>query len=80
MCLGIPMKVVEVHGDRGMVEIGGVKREASFQLLENVKIGEYVLVHAGYAINKIDEEEAQETLDLLREIAIEMEKDDEVHR
>jgi hydrogenase expression/formation protein HypC len=80
MCLGIPMKVVEVHGDRGMVEIGGVKREASFQLLENVKVGEYVLVHAGYAINKIDEEEAQETLDLLREIAIEMEKDDEVHR
>ena len=43
-------------------------------------MGEYVLVHAGYAINKIDEEEAQETLDLLREIAIEMEKDDEVHR
>jgi hydrogenase expression/formation protein HypC len=80
MCLGIPMKVVEVHGDRGTVEIGGVKREASFQLLENVKVGEYVLVHAGYAINKIDEEEAQETLDLLREIAIEMEKDDEVHR
>ncbi len=80
MCLGIPMKVVEVHGDRGIVEIGGVKREASFQLLENVKVGEYVLVHAGYAINKIDEEEAQETLDLLREIAIEMEKDDEVHR
>jgi hydrogenase expression/formation protein HypC len=80
MCLGIPMKVVEVHGDKGMVEIGGVKREASFQLLENVKVGEYVLVHAGYAINKIDEEEAQETLDLLREIAIEMEKDDEVHR
>lgn len=80
MCLGIPMKVFEVHGDRGIVEIGGVKREASFQLLENVKVGEYVLVHAGYAINKIDEEEAQETLDLLREIAIEMEKDDEVHR
>jgi hydrogenase expression/formation protein HypC len=80
MCLGIPMKVVEVHGDRGMVEIGGVKREASFQLLENVEVGEYVLIHAGYAINKIDEEEAQETLDLLREIAIEMEKDDEVHR
>jgi hydrogenase expression/formation protein HypC len=74
------MKVVEVHGDRGIVEIGGVKREASFQLLESVKLGEYVLVHAGYAINKIDEEEAQETLDLLREIAIEMEKDDEVHR
>lgn len=80
MCLGIPMKVVEVHGDKGIVEIGGVNREASFQLLENVKVGEYVLVHAGYAINKIDEEEAQETLDLLREIAIEMEKDDEVHR
>lgn len=79
MCLGIPMKVVEVHGDKGIVEIGGVNREASFQLLENVKVGEYVLVHAGYAINKINEEEAQETLDLLREIAIEMEKDDEVH-
>jgi hydrogenase expression/formation protein HypC len=73
------MKVVEVHGDKGIVEIGGVNREASFQLLENVKVGEYVLVHAGYAINKINEEEAQETLDLLREIAIEMEKDDEVH-
>lgn len=80
MCLGIPMKVVEVNGDRGIVEIAGVKREASFQLLENVKVGEYVLVHAGYAINKIDEEEAQETLDLLREIASEMEEDDEIHR
>jgi len=80
MCLGIPMKVVKVEGDSGIVEIGGVKREASFQLLENVKVGEYVLIHAGYAINKIDEEEAQETLELLQEIASEMEQDDEIHR
>ena len=80
MCLAIPMKVVKVEGDRGIVEIGGVEREASFQLLEGVKIGEYVLIHAGYAINKIDEEEAQETLELLREIASDMEKDDEIHR
>ena len=80
MCLGIPMKVIKVEGDRGIVEIGGVRREASFQLLEDVKVGEYVLIHAGYAINKIDEEEAKKTLSLLLEIAAQSEEEDEVHR
>ena len=76
MCLGIPMKVIEIIGESGMVELAGVKREISLQLVEDVKIGDYVIIHAGFAIQKLNEEEAEETLSLLREIAVE----DEVHR
>ncbi len=69
MCLAIPMKVIEISEDRmGTVEVGGVRRDAGLHLLEDVQIGEYVIVHAGFAISKMDEREAQETLSLLRDI------------
>ncbi|MBN1893493.1 HypC/HybG/HupF family hydrogenase formation chaperone [bacterium] len=68
MCLAIPMKVVEIHGDTGEVETGGVRQEAGFQLLADVKIGDYVIVHAGFAIQKLDEAEALETLALFNEL------------
>ena len=68
MCLGIPMRIVEKEGDQGIVETGGVKREVSLQLVEGVKVGDYVIVHAGFAIQKLDEREAEETLRLLREM------------
>lgn len=70
MCLAIPVKIVELK-DNGMAvgDAGGVERRISVQLLDNVKKGDYVLLHAGFAIQKIDEKEAQETLRLLREIA-----------
>ncbi len=69
MCLGIPMKVIKINDGLGIVELGGVKREISLQLVEDIKLGDYVIIHAGFAIQKLNEEEAEETLSLLREIA-----------
>ena len=68
MCLGIPMRIVEKEGDTGIVEAGGVKREVNLYLVEKVEVGDYVIVHAGFAIQKLDESEAEETLRLLREM------------
>ncbi|MCK4307693.1 HypC/HybG/HupF family hydrogenase formation chaperone [candidate division WOR-3 bacterium] len=68
MCLGIPVKIVEKKGKTGIAEIGGVKREIDLRLVEDAEIGDYVILHAGFAIQKLDEKEAQETLDLIREI------------
>ena len=69
MCLGVPMRVVSINGDDAVAEIDGVKREASLMLLgEEVLLGDFVIVHAGFAISKLDEEEAQETLRLMREV------------
>ena len=68
MCLGIPAKVVRIDEVMAEVDVGGVKRKISIQLLQDVRIGEYVLLHAGFAIQRIDEKEARETLKLLEEI------------
>jgi len=67
MCLAIPSKVIKIEGDMGTIDVEGVKREASLLLLEDVEIGDYVIVHAGFALHKIDESEAKETLKVLRE-------------
>jgi hydrogenase expression/formation protein HypC len=75
MCLAIPMKVLDIEGTFGTVEIEGVKRKVSFQLLPHVEVGDYVLVHAGFAIEKINEEEARKTLDLLSELAMAQEEE-----
>ena len=70
MCLGIPAKVIEVDDSNlGKVDYLGTKVKTNFALLENVKLGDWVIVHAGFAITKLNEEEAQETLEMLREIA-----------
>ena len=69
MCLAIPALVKSVEGLEAEVEIGGVSRRASIMLTPEVEVGDYVLLHVGYAINVIDEAEAQETLELFREIA-----------
>ncbi len=66
MCLGVPMQVITITDDLAVCEIDGVRREASLMMLDNVQIGDYVLIHAGFAIEKIDESEAQLTLDALR--------------
>ena len=68
MCLAVPMKVIEINGYLCMAEVGRVKREINLMLLDNVKIGDYVIVHAGSAIQKLDEVEAEKTLSLLREM------------
>lgn len=69
MCLAVPMKVIKVDGSNAVVELGGVKKGINMGLLDNVKVGEYVIVHAGFAIQKVDEKEAKETLELLKEMA-----------
>jgi hydrogenase expression/formation protein HypC len=70
MCLGIPAKVIEIDDSRqGKVDYLGTKVRVSFALLEDIRPGDWVIVHAGFAITRLDEEEARETLSLLREIA-----------
>ena len=69
MCLAVPVKVVSIEGNEADVEIGGVKRRVSIMLTPEAKVGDYVLLHTGYAINVIDEAEAQETLKILEEMA-----------
>jgi hydrogenase expression/formation protein HypC len=68
MCLAIPSKIVDIQDGVAIIDVDGVKREASVLLLEDPKVGDYVIVHAGFAIHKIDEEEATETLRILREV------------
>jgi len=68
MCLAVPAKVIEVSGNLAKVDFGsGVLREVDITLVEKPEKGDYVLVHAGYAIQLLDEEEAEETLRLWRE-------------
>jgi len=69
MCLGVPMQIVSIDGTDAVAEIDGVRREASLMLLdEAVAEGDYVIVHAGFAITRLDEAEALETLAIMREI------------
>ena len=68
MCLAIPMRVVKIEGSDAIVELGGVKKNISMGLLDNVKVGEYVIVHAGFAIQKVDDKEAKETIEILKEM------------
>ena len=69
MCLGLPAKVVSVAGDIAIVDINGVKREVSCLLLPDVKEGDFVIIHAGFIISKIDEKEYIETIKVLKELA-----------
>lgn len=69
MCLAVPGKVVEIDNYKGIVEIGNLKREVFMHLVPNTKIGQYVLVHAGCAIETIDEEEAAKTLEIIKELS-----------
>ena len=72
MCLGIPAKVIELYEANGMkmarVDFGGVLKEACMEYLPEVKVGDYTIIHVGFGLSIIDEQEALETLDLLRQI------------
>ncbi len=72
MCLGIPVRIVKITDALAEVEIGGVRRKASLDLIDEVKVGDYVILHAGFAISKLDEEEARETLMLLEEVTVQV--------
>ena len=69
MCLAIPSKIIKIDNNMGIIDVEGVKKEVSLLLIEDPKIGNYVIVHAGFAIQKIDEAEASESLKLLRDLA-----------
>jgi len=69
MCLSVPGKVVEIQNNMAKVEVGGVLRDVSMAVCPDVVVGDYVLIHTGFAIQKLDEKEALETLDLLRRMA-----------
>ena len=69
MCLAIPAQVVELcEGDNAVVDLAGVRKEISLALVDRVAVGDYVIVHVGYALNKLDPEEAAKTLALFAEI------------
>ena len=72
MCLAVPMKVVEITGDTARVEQEGVSRKVRIDLLPGVELGDYVLVHAGIAIERVRPEEAEETLRLMRILDVEI--------
>lgn len=67
MCWAVPLQIVEIDGDFGKVELAGTVREVGLQFVERPAVGDYVLVHAGFAIQKLDAEDAEETLRLLAE-------------
>jgi hydrogenase expression/formation protein HypC len=73
MCLGVPGKIVEIYesGDlrMGKIDFGGVTREACLDFVPEAQVGDYAIIHVGFAISLLSEKEAQETLDLLREIS-----------
>jgi hydrogenase expression/formation protein HypC len=82
MCLGVPGKIVKIYESGGLkmgsIDFGGVTREACLAYVPEAKIGDYTIIHVGFALNVISEQEAQETLDLLRQIAdVEAELDPE---
>jgi hydrogenase expression/formation protein HypC len=69
MCLAIPVKVVELGaGDTAIVDLSGVRKEISLALLSDVQVGDYVILHVGYALSKLDPEEAEKTLALFAEL------------
>jgi hydrogenase expression/formation protein HypC len=69
MCLAIPSIITRIDGLTATIDVAGVQRQTNLMLLEDAKVGEYVIVHAGFAIQKLDAEAALETLELLRQAA-----------
>ncbi|MDY6917546.1 MAG: HypC/HybG/HupF family hydrogenase formation chaperone [Chloroflexota bacterium] len=70
MCLAVPVQVKSIDGGEAEVEFGGIKQKISIVLTPEVRVGDYVLLHTGYAISLIDEEEAKETIKIFEELAL----------
>ena len=68
MCLAIPMEIKQINGNEAVAEAGGIRKEVRLDLLEGAEIGDYILIHTGYAIEKLDPEEALETLELIKQV------------
>jgi len=67
MCLGIPGKIIEITGETATIDVAGTRKDASLRLMDKAAVGDYVIVHAGFAIERVDTEKAEETLRLIRE-------------
>jgi hydrogenase expression/formation protein HypC len=72
MCLAVPFEVIELQDNRALACFGTTKREVFLDLLDDVKVGDFVIVHAGFAIEKLDKEEAEKTIALFKEITDEV--------
>lgn len=70
MCLSVPAKVIGIDGNMADVSVGGSVFKAGLQMVDDVRTGDYILLHAGFAIQKLSEKEALETLDLIRELNV----------
>lgn len=68
MCLAVPMRIIEIDGLDAVCAAGGIRKRIRLDLLADVSIGDYVLIHTGYAIERLDPEEAKETLDLIAQV------------
>ncbi|MBW1772618.1 MAG: HypC/HybG/HupF family hydrogenase formation chaperone [Deltaproteobacteria bacterium] len=73
MCLAIPARIVRIENGMGTIDMDGTQREVSLLLQEDARVGDYVIVHAGFAIHRVDEEEALESLKFLRQMVTELE-------
>lgn len=80
MCLAIPAQIVELRdNDNALVDLAGVKKEISLALVDGVAVGDYVIVHVGYALNRLDPEEAAKTLQLFEELGSQVGDDPQLH-
>jgi hydrogenase expression/formation protein HypC len=80
MCLSVPAQVISVEGELAKVSVGGTIMNANLNLVEDIKVGDYILLHTGFALQKIDEEEALETLKIFEEfeeLNVELDKEEE---
>jgi len=74
MCYAIPAKIIKITGDTAVVDYGGVEKKVNLTLVDNLKIGDYVLIHAGFAIERIQKKSAEESLEIIRNYMVESEK------
>ncbi len=68
MCLAIPMEIMKIDGNEAVAEAGGIRKDVRLDLLDGAEIGDYILIHTGFAIEKLDPEEARETLELIKQV------------
>lgn len=68
MCLSVPAQIIKIEGDQAEVSVGGTIMNANLSMVDDVKVGDYILLHTGFALQKIDEKEAEETLKTFREL------------
>lgn len=72
MCIAVPLEVLEVNDNRATAHFGNARREVFLDLIDDVKVGDFIIVHAGFAIEKLNKEEAEKTIDLIKEVTDEV--------